>query len=132
MSAACAAAPSPGLVITFRALQGAFGALMIPQGFGMLKEVFSEAEMPKVFATFGPVMGLSVIAAPILAGVLIDANLWGTGWRLVFLINVPVGLFALIAALAVAARGRLAPRRPARRGGDAARRPRPGRRSSTR
>jgi EmrB/QacA subfamily drug resistance transporter len=105
MSAACAAAPSPALEITFRALQGAFGALMIPQGFGMLKEVMAESEMPKVFATFGPVMGLSAIAAPILAGVLIDANLWGTGWRLVFLINVPVGLFALIAAWRVLPRG---------------------------
>jgi MFS family permease len=105
MSAACAAAPSPALEITFRALQGAFGALMIPQGFGMLKEVIPDSEMPKVFATFGPVMGLSAIAAPILAGVLIDANLWGTGWRLVFLINVPVGLFALITAWRVLPRG---------------------------
>ncbi len=105
MSAACAAAPSPGLLIAFRVLQGAFGALLIPQGFGMLKEVFPESEMPKVFATFGPVMGLSAIAAPILAGVLIDADLWGTGWRLVFLINVPVGVFALVAALQVLPRG---------------------------
>ncbi|HEX5193462.1 MAG TPA: MFS transporter [Solirubrobacteraceae bacterium] len=105
MSAACAAAPSPALEITFRALQGGFGALLIPQGFGMLKEVFPEAEMPKVFATFGPVMGLSAIAAPILAGVLIDANLLGTGWRLVFAINVPVGLFALITAAQVLPRG---------------------------
>jgi EmrB/QacA subfamily drug resistance transporter len=101
MSAACAAAPSPGLLITFRVFQGGFGALMIPQGFGMLKEVFSEEEMPKVFAAFGPAMGLSAIAAPILAGALIDANLWGTGWRLVFLINVPVGAFALATAIRV-------------------------------
>ena len=89
MSAACAAAPSPGVLIITRALQGAFGALLIPQGFGMLKEVFPEEEMPKVFAAFGPVMGLSAIAAPILAGVLIDADVLGTGWRLVFLINLP-------------------------------------------
>jgi EmrB/QacA subfamily drug resistance transporter len=105
MSAACAAAPSPGFLITFRVLQGAFGALVIPQGFGMLKEVFPETEMPKVFATFGPAMGLSAIAAPILAGALIDANLLGTGWRLVFLINVPVGVFALVTALRVLPRG---------------------------
>jgi len=105
MSAACAAAPSPGLLITFRVLQGGFGALLIPQGFGMLKEVFAEDEMPKVFAAFGPAMGLSAIAAPILAGALIDANLWGTGWRLVFLINVPVGVFALSTAFRVLPRG---------------------------
>ncbi len=105
MSAACAVATSPGMLIATRALQGAFGALLIPQGFGMLKEVFPEEEMPKVFAAFGPVMGLSAIAAPILAGVLIDANLLGTGWRLVFLINVPIGAFALATAVRVLPRG---------------------------
>jgi EmrB/QacA subfamily drug resistance transporter len=105
MSAACAVAASPGMLIVTRALQGAFGALLIPQGFGMLKEVIPEEEMPKVFATFGPVMGLSAIAAPILAGVLIDADVLGTGWRLVFLINVPIGLFALITAVRVLPRG---------------------------
>src|SRR5580700_6696397 len=40
MSAACSAAPSMAALIAFRVLQGSFGALMIPQGFGMLKEVF--------------------------------------------------------------------------------------------
>jgi EmrB/QacA subfamily drug resistance transporter len=105
MSAACAVAASPGMLILTRALQGAFGALLIPQGFGMLKEVIPEEEMPKVFATFGPVMGLSAIAAPILAGALIGADVLGTGWRLVFLINVPIGLFALITAVRVLPRG---------------------------
>jgi EmrB/QacA subfamily drug resistance transporter len=105
MSAACALAASPGMLIVTRVLQGAFGALLIPQGFGMLKEVIPEDEMPKVFAVFGPVMGLSAIAAPILAGVLIDADVLGTGWRLVFLINVPIGLFALITAVRVLPRG---------------------------
>jgi EmrB/QacA subfamily drug resistance transporter len=105
MSAACAVAPSPGVLIVTRALQGALGALLIPQGFGMIKEVFPEEEMPKVFAAFGPVMGLSAIAAPILAGALIDADVLGTGWRLVFLINVPIGLFALITAVRVLPRG---------------------------
>jgi EmrB/QacA subfamily drug resistance transporter len=101
MSAACAVAPSPSVLIAFRVLQGAFGALMIPQGFGMLKEVFAEDEMPKVFGLFGPMMGLSVLAAPILAGALIEANLWGIGWRLVFLINVPVGIAAIAGAIRV-------------------------------
>ena len=99
MSAACAAAPSPQLLIVARALQGGFGALLIPQGFGILKEVFPEEEMGQVFATFGPVMGLSAIAAPILAGVLVEANLFSTGWRLVFLINLPVGIAAFAGAL---------------------------------
>src|SRR3984957_6699311 len=101
MSAACAAAPSMEVLIVFRVLQGSFGALMIPQGFGMIKEVFDDEEITKVFGAFGPVMGLSILAAPILAGVLIEANLWGIGWRLVFLINVPVGVGAFAGALRV-------------------------------
>jgi EmrB/QacA subfamily drug resistance transporter len=101
MSGACAAAPSSAVLIVFRVLQGAFGALMIPQGFGMLKETFDEDEMGKVFGTFGPVMGLSGLAAPILAGTLVSANLWGIGWRLVFLINVPIGIAAFAGAVRV-------------------------------
>ncbi len=101
MSAACAVAPSMGGLIVFRVLQGSFGALMIPQGFGMLKEVFAEDEMGKVFGAFGPMMGLSMLAAPVLAGALVQANLWGIGWRLVFLINVPIGIATLAGGLRV-------------------------------
>ena len=101
MSAACSAAPSMGVLIVFRVLQGSFGALMVPQGFGMLKEVFDEDEMTKVFGAYGPMLGLSTLAAPILAGALIEANLWGIGWRLVFLINVPIGIAAFAGALRV-------------------------------
>ncbi|MFL5861331.1 MAG: MFS transporter [Solirubrobacteraceae bacterium] len=99
MSALCALAPSPEVLVTTRALQGGFGALLIPQGFGLLKEVFPEEEMGKVFGSFGPVMGLSAIAAPILAGVLIDADILSTGWRMVFLINVPIGVAAFAGAV---------------------------------
>jgi EmrB/QacA subfamily drug resistance transporter len=101
MSAACAAAPSPAALIAFRVLQGASGALMIPQGFGMLKECFAEDEMSKVFGAFGPMMGLSMLAAPILAGALVEANLWEIGWRLVFLINVPIGIATFAGAVRV-------------------------------
>jgi len=101
MSTACAVAPSSPALIAFRVLQGAFGALMVPQGVGMLKEVFADDEMAKVFGAYGPMIGLSVLAAPILAGVLVEANLWGIGWRLVFLINVPIGIAALAGAVRV-------------------------------
>jgi MFS family permease len=89
------------VLIVFRVLQGSFGALMIPQGFGMIKEVFDDEEITKVFGAFGPVMGLSILAAPILAGALVEANLWGVGWRLVFLINVPIGVAAFAGAVRV-------------------------------
>jgi EmrB/QacA subfamily drug resistance transporter len=100
-SAACAVAPSMSILIVFRVLQGASGALMIPQGFGMLKEAFEDDEMGKVFGYFGPMMGLAMLAAPVLAGALIQADLWGVGWRLVFLINVPIGVAALAGAYRV-------------------------------
>lgn len=107
-SAACALAPSTGVLLVARALQGGFGAILIPQGFGMLKEVFAEDQLGKVFGLFGPVMGLSTVAGPIVAGLLVDADLLGTGWRAVFLINVPLGLVALVVAVRV-----LPPSRPA-------------------
>jgi MFS family permease len=105
-SAASAAAPNINVLIAFRALQGGFGALMIPQGFGLVKEVFTDdAEFAKATGLFGPATGLAMLAAPIVAGALIDANLWGTGWRLVFLINVPIGVLTLSFAIRSLPRG---------------------------
>ncbi|WP_336500790.1 MFS transporter [Candidatus Frankia alpina] len=104
-SAACALASGISVLIGFRALQGAFGALMIPQGFGLMREVFGDEEFDKATGMFGPAMGLPLVAAPILGGALVDANLWGTGWRLVFLINVPIGLVSFVLALRTLPRG---------------------------
>lgn len=105
-SAACAVAPTIGVLIAFRALQGASGALMIPQGFGLMKQVFADdAELGKALGLFGPATGAAMLAAPILAGALIDANLWDTGWRLVFLINVPIGALTLPLAMRFLPRG---------------------------
>ncbi|GAA0359785.1 MFS transporter [Actinoallomurus spadix] len=95
----CALAQSPETLIAFRGLQGLFGAVMLPQGLGMIKEMFSEEEMSKAFGAFGPVMGLSSVGGPILAGWLIDADLFGTGWRMIFLINLPLGLLAVLGGL---------------------------------
>ncbi len=104
-SAACAMAPSVGTLIAFRALQGGFGALMIPQGFGLMKEVFDDEEIGKATNLFGPTTGLAMLGAPVLAGALIDANLWNIGWRLVFLINVPIGALTLPLAIHSLPRG---------------------------
>src|SRR5947209_7464069 len=57
----CGVAPGTGTLIGARLLQGAFGALMLPQGFGLLREAFPPEEMPKVFGMFGPVMGLTAL-----------------------------------------------------------------------
>src|SRR6202042_2308945 len=59
----------------------------------------------KATGLFGPATGVAMLAAPIVAGALVDANLWGTGWRLVFLINVPIGVLALALAFRSLPRG---------------------------
>jgi EmrB/QacA subfamily drug resistance transporter len=98
MSAACALATSPEMLISFRILQGALGAVMIPQGLGVIKAVFPLDELGKAFSLFGPVMGLSAVCGPILAGALIDLDAWGSGWRMIFLINLPLGIAAVYGA----------------------------------
>ena len=98
-SAACALAPSPDALIATRVVQGGFGALLIPQGLGLIKTVYPPKETGGAFAAFGPVMGLAAIAGPILAGWLTEADLLGTGWRMIFLINVPLGVIGLLGAL---------------------------------
>jgi EmrB/QacA subfamily drug resistance transporter len=94
-SAACAAAQSAGELIAARAAQGLLGAIMLPQVFGLIRDLFEAHEMGKAFGVYGPVMGLSAMLGPIAAGGLISANVLGTGWRMIFLVNVPVGLAAL-------------------------------------
>jgi EmrB/QacA subfamily drug resistance transporter len=98
-STLCGVAPGTSVLIAARLIQGGFAALMLPQGFGILREVFPAEEQQGAFAIFGPVIGFSAVLGPIIGGSLIDWNLFGTGWRLVFLINVPLGIAAIIGAL---------------------------------
>ncbi len=95
-SAACAAAPTPLMLILARAAQGAFGALIVPQTFGLIRDLFPASETKKAWTVLGPVMSLGAVAGPVVAGALIRADLLGTGWRLIFLINLPIGAFALV------------------------------------
>jgi EmrB/QacA subfamily drug resistance transporter len=95
-SLACAGARSPEMLVAARALQGAFGAVMLPQAFGLIRDLFPPAEMPKVWGIFGPAMSLSAILGPIVAGLLIGADVLGTGWRMIFLVNLPIGASALL------------------------------------
>jgi EmrB/QacA subfamily drug resistance transporter len=95
-SVAAAAAPSTGALIAFRIVQGAVGAVMVPQVFGLIRDLFPPHEMGKAWGVFGPVAGLSAMLGPIVAGGLIKADLLGTGWRMIFLVNVPVAAYVLI------------------------------------
>ncbi len=93
----CALAPSANALIAARALQGVIAAIMVPQGFGLIRELFGDAGQQKAFAVFGPVMGLAAVAGPLLGGGLVNLDVLGSGWRAIFLVNVPVGLAAIVA-----------------------------------
>ena len=111
-SAGCALAWSPESLIGARILQGLFAAALVPQAFGLIRDLFPPAEIGKAFAALGPVIGLSTVAGPVVAGSLIKLDLLGSGWRSIFLINLPIGAFALVAALkALPARAADQPRR---------------------
>ena len=98
-SAACGLAPTTGALVAARLVQGLAGAMMIPQGLGVIREVFAPDELPKAFGLFGPVMGSAALIGPIIGGALVSLNLFGDAWRPVFLINVPLGLLATGAAV---------------------------------
>lgn len=98
-SALCALAPTPAVLVAARVVQGGFGALMIPQGFGVLSAVFDERERGRAFSMFGPVTALAGVGGPILAGGLIALDLGGLDWRLIFLVNLPLGALAVAGAL---------------------------------
>jgi MFS family permease len=75
-SALCAAAGSAGELIAARAAQGALGAIMLPQVFGLIRDLFEAHEMGKAFGVYGPVMGLSAMLGPIASGGLIGADVF--------------------------------------------------------
>jgi EmrB/QacA subfamily drug resistance transporter len=97
-SALCAAAPSPAALIGARVLQGLGAAAMWPQVLSIVQVEFTPDERPRAFALQGVVQGLGSVTGQILGGGLISLNLLGLGWRWVFLVNVPVGLAAVILA----------------------------------
>ena len=98
-SAACGLSVDPAMLIAARLVQGGFGALLIPQGIGILLASFSREQLPRAFGAFGPVMGASAVLGPIVAGFVIDANIGGLSWRPIFLINIVLGAVGLLAAV---------------------------------
>ena len=95
-SVLCALAPTPVTLIAARALQGTIAAAMVPQGFGLIREMFGDEGQQKAFAVFGPVMGLAAVLGPLIGGGIVDLDVFGSGWRAIFLVNVPIGIAALI------------------------------------
>jgi len=110
-SVLCSVAAGPEMLTAARFLQGGLGALMIPQGLGLIKQMFPPKETAAAFGAFGPAIGLGAVLGPIVAGFLVDADLFGTGWRSVFLINLPIGAAVIVGAVLLLPEGK-APVRP--------------------
>ncbi|HWI72135.1 MAG TPA: MFS transporter [Baekduia sp.] len=96
VSVVCASAQSVEMLIACRAAQGALGALMLPQVFGLIRDLFPPQEIGKAFGVLGPVCGIAAVLGPVVSGTLIDVDALGLGWRTIFLLNVPIAAYVLI------------------------------------
>ncbi|MER7757229.1 MFS transporter [Kitasatospora sp. NPDC097643] len=105
-SLACGLAPATGWLIVFRLLQGAGSALMVPQVMSLLQRTFTGTARTRALGLYAAVLAVGMAVGQVLGGILVSADLFGTGWRPVFLVNVPIGLLLL------AAGARLLPRMP--------------------
>lgn len=85
------------VLIGARLLQGSMAALMVPQVMSLMQVMFKPHERGGVMGLFGALAGVAASLGPVIGGLLIHANIAGLDWRPIFLINIPVGLFALIA-----------------------------------
>jgi EmrB/QacA subfamily drug resistance transporter len=90
-SALCAAAPTIGVLIAARALQGVSGALLTPAALAIIVSVFPRAERGAAIGTWTAWGGIGILAGPVLGGQIVDS----ASWRWIFLINVPLVMIAL-------------------------------------
>jgi len=91
----CGLAPTEGVLVLARVLQGAAAAAMVPQVFATIQASTSGPHRVRALAIFGATGGIAAVAGQVVGGLLVSADLAGTGWRPIFLVNVPVGLAAL-------------------------------------
>ncbi|MBR7833530.1 MFS transporter [Actinospica durhamensis] len=96
-SLACGVAWAAVPLIVFRFVQGAGAALMVPQVLSLIQLHFKDGARAKALSTYAAVIACGAIAGQIVGGVLVNADLWGSQWRPVFLVNVPIGLVLLVA-----------------------------------
>lgn len=97
-SLACGLAPGSGSLIAFRFVQGAGAALMTPQVMSLIQRTFTGAARARALGLFTAVVAGGVVVGQAAGGLLVSANIAGSGWRPVFLLNVPIGIALLAAA----------------------------------
>lgn len=94
-SLAVGMAPTAGVAVVARLVQGAAAGLLTPQNSGLIQELFQGLERGRAFGAFGFTVGVSSAIGPILGGVIIALFGVDQGWRYIFLVNVPIGVVAL-------------------------------------
>ena len=97
-SALCGLAQSAIMLDLSRVLQGAMAAMMYPQVLSVIQVTFPPQERARVFGLVGAVIGMATITGPLVGGLIIRDDITGGSWRWIFLVNLPIGIGALIAA----------------------------------
>jgi EmrB/QacA subfamily drug resistance transporter len=97
-SALCGLAQSAIMLDLSRVLQGAMAAMMYPQVLSVIQVSFPPQERARVFGFVGAVIGIATITGPLVGGLIIRDDITGGSWRWIFLVNLPIGIAALIAA----------------------------------
>jgi EmrB/QacA subfamily drug resistance transporter len=108
----CGIAPSASALVAARLLQGAGGALLMPNVLAIINVSYAGADRARALSFYGLTMGIAAVGGQLLGGALIALDPAGVGWRACFLVNVPVGALALAAAPRVVPESR-APGAPA-------------------
>ncbi|WP_083977092.1 MFS transporter [Kitasatospora azatica] len=96
-SLACGLAQDTAGLIGFRLLQGMGAALMVPQVMSLIQETFTGPARARALGIYTAVLAGASVVGQVLGGLLVSADLFGTGWRPVFLVNVPIGVLLLVA-----------------------------------
>src|SRR6266545_2484494 len=97
-SLACGLAPSVGLLIAARIVQGATATLLIPQVLATFHHVLERERKARALALYGATSGIAAVVGQLVGGLLVSADIAGTSWRPIFLVNVPIGLVVLLVA----------------------------------
>jgi len=91
-------APTAPILIGARVVQGLFGGLINPQVSGLVQQMFRGSERGRAFGVLGTTVGLGTAVGPLLGGALIGLGGPSLGWRLVFFVNIPVGIVVMLLA----------------------------------
>jgi EmrB/QacA subfamily drug resistance transporter len=97
-SLACGLAPTALALVVGRVAQGASAALMVPQVLATIQAATTGERRTRALARYGATGGLAAVLGQVLGGLLVSANIDGSGWRPIFLVNVPIGLAGLVLA----------------------------------